>query len=142
VPDQVFDIRRRFAAEAKGLVSKPGEQRLLDANEAEVRRLICRRPPNGLGLPFALWSRAAVREFVLQCCGVRLAVRAMGTYLARWASPPRSRSGAPTTRPSGRCCTGCGGTTRPLSREPSRPEVSSSGGDETSLRSDDVRARS
>ena len=37
-----------------------------------------------LGLPFALWSRAAVRELIWRRFGVRLAVRTMGTYLARW----------------------------------------------------------
>src|SRR5215208_1033536 len=87
----VIDICRRFAAEgAQGLVSKPrgrkpDEQRLLDAaQEAEVRGLIRRHTPDELGLPFALWSRAAVRELVARRCGVRLAVRTMGTYLARW----------------------------------------------------------
>src|SRR4029453_13042882 len=59
-PTGVFDICRRFAAEgARGLVSKPrgrkpDEQRLLDAaQEAEIRRLIPRHTPAGLGLPFA-----------------------------------------------------------------------------------------
>jgi transposase len=87
----VFDICQRFAAEgAKGLVSKPrgrkpNEQRLLDiAQEAEVRRLICRHTPDALGLPFALWSRAAVRAVIRQRCGVVLAVRTVGKYLARW----------------------------------------------------------
>ena len=62
----VFNICQRFAAEgAKGLVSKPrgrkpDEQRLLDAaQEAEVQGLIRRHTPDELGLPFALWSRAA-----------------------------------------------------------------------------------
>ncbi len=83
----VFDLCRRFAAEgAKGLVSKPrgrkpDEQRLLDAaQEAEVQELICQHTPDALGLPFALWSRAAVRELILRRFGVRLAVRTMGTY--------------------------------------------------------------
>jgi transposase len=49
-----------------------------------VRDLIRRHTPDELGLPFALWSRAAVRELVWRRCGVRLAVRTMGTYLARW----------------------------------------------------------
>jgi transposase len=73
----VFDICQRFAAAgAKGLVSqprgrKPDEQRLLDAaQEAELRRLICRHTPDELDLPFALWSRAAVRELIRQHCGV------------------------------------------------------------------------
>ena len=87
----VFDICKRFAAEgAKGLVSqprgrKPNEQRLLDvAQEAAVRRLICRHPPDELGLPFALWNRAAVCEVIRQRCGVVLAIRTVGKYLARW----------------------------------------------------------
>src|SRR5215208_2581687 len=64
---------------------EPGCGRLLDRRqEAEVRDLIRRHLPDALGLPFALWSRAAVRELVWQRCRVRLAVRTMGTYLARW----------------------------------------------------------
>src|SRR5215210_5168695 len=87
----VIDICQRFAAEgAKGLVSKPrgrkpDEQRLLDAaQEAEVQGLIRRHTPDGLGLPFALWSRAAVGMLIIRQCGVELAVRTVGKYLARW----------------------------------------------------------
>ena len=36
------------------------------------------------GLPFALWQRAAVQALIRQHCGVRLAVRTVGKYLARW----------------------------------------------------------
>src|SRR3954463_6965244 len=86
----VFDICQRFAAEgAKGLVSqprgrRPDEQRLLDAaQEAEILRLICRHTPDELDLPFALWSRMAVRAVIWQR-GVALAVRTVGKYLARW----------------------------------------------------------
>ena len=86
-----IDICRRFAAEgAKGLVSKPrgrkpDEQRLLDAaQEAEVQELIRRRTPDEVGLPFALWSRAAVGMLIARRCGVALAVRTVGKYLARW----------------------------------------------------------
>src|SRR5918997_1338884 len=87
----VINICQRFAAEgAKGLVSKPrgrkpDEQRLLDAaQEAEVQGLIRRHTPDELGLPFALWSRAAVRMLIARHCGVELAVRTVGKYLARW----------------------------------------------------------
>src|SRR5215213_2274454 len=86
-----IDICRRFAAEgAKGLVSKPRgrkpeEQRLLDAaQEAEVQGLIRRHTPDGWGLPFALWSRAAVGALIARRCGVELAVRTVGKDLARW----------------------------------------------------------
>src|SRR5215210_4055750 len=86
-----IDICRCFAAEgAKGLVSKPrgrkpDEQRLPDAaQEAEVQGLIRRHTPDELDLPFALWSRAAVRELVWRRCGVELAVCTVGRSLARW----------------------------------------------------------
>src|SRR3712207_2821296 len=87
----VIDICQRFAAEgAKGLVSrtrgrKPDEQRLPDAaQEAEVRGLVRRHTPDELDLPFALWSRAAVGALIARRCGVALAVRIVGKYLARW----------------------------------------------------------
>src|SRR5919205_2494411 len=87
----VFNICQRFEAEgAKGLVSKrpgrkPGEQRLLDpTQEAEIQALIRRHTPDKLDLPFALWSRAAVRMLIARHCGVELAVRTVGKYLARW----------------------------------------------------------
>ena len=87
----VFNICRRFAERgAAGLKSgprgpAPGTGRLLDARqEAEIRDLIRRHTPDELGLPFALWSRAAVRELIWRRHRVRLAVRSMGTYLARW----------------------------------------------------------
>src|SRR3954451_6754779 len=85
------NICQRFETEgAKGLISKrpgrkPGEQRLLTpAQEAEVQELIRRRTPDELGLPFALWNRAAVRALIACRCGVELAVRTVGKYLARW----------------------------------------------------------
>ena len=84
-PTGVFDICKRFAERGPaGLKSgprgpEPGHGRFLDADqEREARDLIRRRTPDELGLPFALWSRAAVRELVRRRFGVRLAVRTMG----------------------------------------------------------------
>ena len=87
----VFEICRRVAEKGQaGLASgprgpAPGTGRFLHAEqEAQVRALMRRHTPDELGLPFALWSRAAVRMLIEQHCGVRLAVRTIGTYLARW----------------------------------------------------------
>jgi transposase len=90
-PTGVVDICQRFAAHgAAGLKTgprgpEPGYGRFLTpAQEVEARDLIRRHTPDELDLPFALWSRAAVRALIRQRFGVRLAVRTMGTYLARW----------------------------------------------------------
>jgi transposase len=87
----VFGICKRFAEHgAAGLKTgrrgpEPSTGRILDAGqEREIRDLIRRHTPDELELPSALWSRAAVRELILRRFGVRLAVRTMGTYLARW----------------------------------------------------------
>ncbi len=144
----VFDICRRFAERgAAGLKTgprgpEPGHGRFLDAaQEAEARDLIRRHTPDELDLPFALWSRAAVRELILRRFGVRLAVRAMGTHLARWGfavQEPLRR--AHEQDPAA--------VRRWLRRD--YPAIAArakaeggtiSRGDETGLRSDDVRGR-
>jgi transposase len=145
----VFNICQRFAAEgAKGLVSrprgrKPDEQRLLDAaQEAEVQGLIRRHTPDELDLPFALWSRAAVCALVRRRRGVRLAVRTMGKYLARW--------GFTAQKPIRRAYEQDPAAVRRWLRR-DYPEIVARAkrargavfwGDETGLRSDDVRGRS
>ena len=148
-PTGVLNICHRFAAEgAKGLVSKPrgrkpGEQCLLNpAQEAKVQELIRRHTPDELGLPFALWSRAAVRALIARHCGVELAVRTVGKYLARWgftAQKPVRR--AYEQDPAA--------VRRWLRRDyPGIVERAKQArgvvawGDETGLRSDDVRGRS
>ena len=144
----VIDICQRFAAEgAKGLVSKPrgrkpDEQRLLDAaQEAEVQRLIRRHTPDALGLPFALWSRAAVGMLVTRQCGVALAVRTVGKYLARW--------GFTAQKPIRRAYEQNPAAVRRWLRRDYPAIVARARqargifvwGDETGLRSDDVRGR-
>jgi transposase len=119
----VFDICKRFAAHGEaGLKShsrgpEAGFGRLLDQRrEAEVRDLICTHLADALGLPFALWSRAAVAALIEQRYGLRLAVRTTGKYLARWGFTPQQPSSgamrpgcapmtctaAPTRRPARR----------------------------------------
>src|SRR3712207_3383094 len=113
----VFNICRRFAERgAAGLKSgprgpAPGTGRLLDAGqEAEIRDLIRRHTPDELDLPFALWSRAAVRELIWRRHRVRLAVRSRcAAWAPTWragASRRRSRCGGPMSRTRRRCGAG------------------------------------
>jgi transposase len=121
----------------------PGTGRFLPAaREAEIRKLIRRGLPDAYGLPFALWSRAAVAALIAQRCGVRLAVRTMGTYLARWNFTPQKplrrayeqrpeqvRHWLETEYPA-------------IEAKARRQKGAIFWGDETGLRSDDVRGRS
>jgi transposase len=147
-PTGVFDICHRYAERGTaGLKSgprgpEPGHGRFLDAEqEAATRELIRRHTPDELELPFALWSRAAVRELIRQRCGVRLAVRTRGTSLARW--------GFTAQKPLRRACEQDPAAVRRWLRRDD-PAIAARAkaeggavvwGDETGLRSDDVRGR-
>jgi transposase len=92
----VFDICKRHARSGEAALRdasggrQVGEGRLLDlTQELFMREMIVRKMPDELGLGWALWSRAAVAELIEQCCGVRLAVRTTGLYLARWGLTPQ-----------------------------------------------------
>jgi transposase len=144
----VLNICHRYAERgAAGLKTgprgpEPGHGRFLSAEqEAETQDLVRCHRPDELELPFALWSRAAVQELIRQRFGVRLAVRSMGTYLARWgftAQKPLRR--AYERDPAA--------VRRWLRRD--YPAIAARAkaeggmvfwGDETGLRSDDVRGR-
>jgi transposase len=144
----VFDICKRFTERgAAGLKTgprgpEPGYGRSLDAGqETEACDLIRRHTPDELDLPFALWSRAAVRELIWRRYRVRLAVRTMGTYLARW--------GFTAQKPLRRAYEQDAAAVRRWLRR-DYPAIAARAqaeggaifwGDETGLRSDDVRGR-
>jgi transposase len=63
---------------------------LLTAEEADqVRRWLTERTPDGLGLPFALWTSRAVRELVERRFAKRLGLSTVRLYLQRWGMTPR-----------------------------------------------------
>jgi transposase len=69
---------------------RPGEQQVLDAKAAErIRRKIADKCPDQLKLPFALWTREAVRDLILKETGIRLSLQAVSNYLARWNMTPQ-----------------------------------------------------
>lgn len=91
-----FDIcKRHETAGAKALRDAPsgrksGDGRLLDAaQEAMVRKLITDQTPDPLKMPCALWTRTAVAQLIEQRFGIRLPLRTMGLYLARWGFTPQ-----------------------------------------------------
>src|SRR5690349_5024239 len=64
---------------------RPGEQKALSAAQEEgLRYLIARGCPDQYGLPFALWTRPAVRALIARASGVWLSLSVVGRYLRGW----------------------------------------------------------
>jgi transposase len=81
-----------------------GPSKLKGHEATTIVRLIMDRCPDQLKLPFALWTREAVRELIVRRTGVDLSVWTMGRLLRGWGFTPKSRYGAPmsgTRQPSG-----------------------------------------
>lgn len=121
---------------------KPGEGRQLEAaQEAQIRRLICDKTPDQLKLGFALWNRHAVSQLVRDRYGIALPVRTVGDYLKRWGfTPQKPIKKAYEQRPAE--VRQCLEETYPqiaLRAKAENAEIH--WGDETGLRSDDVRGR-
>ena len=145
----VFDICKRHEdGGAKALRDavggrKLGEFRTLTAEqEREVQRLIRDKTPDQIKLPYALWPRGAVAELIVTRFGIRLPVRTMGTYLKRWGFTPQ--------KPIRRAYEQSPAAVRHW-MDTAYPEIAARAkkegaeihwGDETGLRSDDVRGRS
>jgi transposase len=120
-----------------------GDGRLLSAEqEAEVRRLIADKTPDQLKMPYALWTRTAVAQLIEQRFGVVLAVRTMGLYLKRWGFTPQ--------KPMKKAYEQSPAAVRRWLQE-QYPAIAARAkaegaeihwGDESGLRSDDVRGRS
>ena len=144
----VFDIcKRHEAGGAKALRDaiggrKVGEFRVLTAEqERQVQQLIRDKTPDQIKLPYALWSRAAVADLIADRFGIRVPVRTMGTYLKRWGFTPQK----PIQRAYEQSPTAVKRwmeTDYPAIAARAKKEGAEiHWGDETGLRSDDVRGR-
>ena len=73
---------------ARGRVRGDGRC-LSEAQEDAIRRIIIDKRPEQLKMEFFLWSRAAVSQLIEQEYGIKLQVRSVGKYLARWGFTPQ-----------------------------------------------------
>lgn len=91
----VFDICKRVdAVGAPALDDAPkgrqtGHGAILDAAQCGVvRALIFGQTPDRLSLPYPLWTKAAVIQLIGTRFGIRMSVRNVALYLARWGLRP------------------------------------------------------
>jgi transposase len=69
---------------------RDGAQRVLGAEqEVAVQNMLVDKAPNQLKLPFALWTRDAVRLAVKKNFGIELPLRTITDYLKRWGFTPQ-----------------------------------------------------
>jgi transposase len=68
---------------------RPRRSRLAGYQAATVVRLITDRCPDQLKLPFMLWTREAVRQWIAQRFGIEVSVWTAGRYLKRWGFTPQ-----------------------------------------------------
>lgn len=67
-----------------------GEKRVLDdEQEKAIRTMLIDKSPQQLKLPFALWSRDAVRLAIKKKYGLELPLRTITDYLKRWGFTPQ-----------------------------------------------------
>lgn len=68
---------------------RPPQPRLPGPQAAAIVKQITDRTPDQLKLPFALWTREAVRDLIAQRTGLVVSVRTAGRYLKRWGFTPQ-----------------------------------------------------
>jgi transposase len=69
--------------------SQGQKRRLTHEQEESIQRMLVDKTPDQLKLPFALWTRKAVQEAIMQHYGVKLPIRTVGEYLFRWGFTPQ-----------------------------------------------------
>lgn len=79
---------RNLKVKASGRPQRSG-RRLTSKQEGAIRRKIVDRCPDQYKLDFALWTRKAVQELILQETGIVMPIRTVGCYLARWGFTPQ-----------------------------------------------------
>ena len=79
----------------KGLKEKPKGKtpgiyrRLNPEQERQLQKMVADKMPDQLKLPFALWTRQAIKEVIEREYGVKIALRTMSDYLKRWGYSPQ-----------------------------------------------------
>lgn len=127
-------VKRRGRSAGDGRTLTPEQ-------ESSIRKIICDRTPDQLKLPFALWTRVAVKQLIEAQHGIKMPIRTVGEYLKRWGfTPQKPIRKAYEQKPE--AVKKWLEEEFPAVQERAKEENAEiQWGDETGLRSDDVRGR-
>lgn len=73
----------------KSTKSKGPKKLLSDDQRIQVRRLVCGKDPRQYGIDFGLWTRAIVRELILDRFGIEISISSVGILLAELNITPQ-----------------------------------------------------
>ena len=69
---------------------RTGDKRTLTTEqETQIKRSLIDKTPDQLKLPFALWTRDAVKLLIKQRFSIKMPIRTVGEYLKRWGFTPQ-----------------------------------------------------
>lgn len=111
------------------------------AEERKAQELICGKYPEQMHLPFALWTRAAVRELIRVRFGLPLSIRAVGLYLERWGYTPQKAQRRAYERDDAAVSLWLAREYPRIRARAKRENAEICWGDETGVRSDESRHR-
>lgn len=127
---------------AKRRGRRAGEAGKLSTKQCErMRALVVGKMPEQLKLPFYLWTRAAVRELIKRQCAVSLSLSAVGGYLRRWGLSVQRPVRRAYERNDEAVALWLAEVYPQIATRAKRERARIYWGDETGLRSDDVRGR-
>ena len=133
---------------AKALLAKPRGRRVGEAGKLTMaqakraRALVVGKMPEQLKLPFYLWTRAAVQKLIEREYRVRLSLSAVGGYLQRWGLTAQRPIKRAYERNEAAIAQWLAEVYPKIATRAKRERALIYWGDETGLRSDDVRGRS
>jgi transposase len=80
--ERSLEAQKRGPAKGFGSLLTPQQSQV-------IRNLIIDKCPEQLKLPFALWTREAIRDLIKTKFGITIAIRTVGDYLKEWGFTPQ-----------------------------------------------------
>lgn len=106
-----------------------------------IQKLIADKTPDQLKMPYVLWTRAAVALLIEHHFGIRLPVRTMGLYLQRWGFTPQKPMKKAYEQSPAAVKKWLDEDYPVIAARAKAEDAEIHWGDESNLRSDDVRGR-
>ena len=109
--------------------------------EREIRKGLVDKAPDQLKMPFALWTREAVQQYIRKKCGLKMPIRTVGCYLQRWGFTPQKPVRRAYERNEKQVRRWLDEEYPRIAKMARQEKAEIQWGDETGLRSDDVNGR-